>query len=89
MDIQAMLQRAYDYGITYIDKGVVANYIPELAKEDKTRVGGAIVDTDGSVYTVGSDQYQFSIQSIVMILTISKSLLELSLLQSLLIVSLL
>ena len=40
VDIQAILQRAYDYGITYIDKGVVANYIPELAKEDKTRGGG-------------------------------------------------
>lgn len=25
VDIQAILQRAYDYGITYIDKGVVAN----------------------------------------------------------------
>ena len=68
VDIQAMLQQAYDYGITYIDKGVVANYIPELAKEDKTRVGGAIIDTDGSVYTVGSAQYQFSIQSIVKII---------------------
>ena len=65
MEIQSILERAYEYGITYVDKGVVANYIPELAKEDKTRAGAALIDADGVLYTVGAAQYKFSIQSIV------------------------
>ena len=68
MELQAILQRAYEYGMAYIDKGVVANYIPELAKEDKTRAAAAIIDKDGSLYTVGAAQYKFSIQSIVKII---------------------
>ena len=63
-----MLQRAYEYGIQYVDKGVVANYIPELAKEDKTKAGAALIDKNGSLYDVGTSQHKFSIQSIVKII---------------------
>lgn len=68
MEIQDILQQAYEYGIKYIDKGTVANYIPELAKEDKTKVGAALIDKDGSMYDMGCAQHKFSIQSIVKII---------------------
>ena len=68
MEIRDVLQRAYEYGIQYVDKGVVANYIPELAKEDKTKAGAALIDKNGSLYDVGTSQHKFSIQSIVKII---------------------
>ena len=68
VEIRDILQRAYEYGVQYVDNGVVANYIPELAKEDKTKVGAALIDTDGSLYETGSSRHKFSIQSIVKII---------------------
>jgi glutaminase A len=68
VEIRDVLQRAYEYGIQYVDKGVVANYIPELAKEDKTKAGAALIDKNGSLYDVGTSQHKFSIQSIVKII---------------------
>lgn len=68
MEIRDVLRRAYEYGIQYVDKGVVANYIPELAKEDKTKAGAALIDKNGSLYDVGTSQHKFSIQSIVKII---------------------
>lgn len=67
MKIQEVLQKSYDYAIKYTDKGVAANYIPELAKEDKHRAGGAIISKEGELYEVGSARYKFSIQSIIKI----------------------
>ena len=68
MEIQDVLQRAYEYGMQYVDNGVVANYIPELAKEDKTKAGAALIDKNGLLYDVGTSQHKFSIQSIVKII---------------------
>lgn len=68
MELQHILQQAYEYGKQYVDNGVVANYIPELAKEDKTNIAAALVDRTGTLYEIGSSQYQFSIQSIVKII---------------------
>lgn len=68
MDIQAILQRAYDYGMQYVERGVTASYIPDLAKEDKTKAGAALIDKDGSLYEIGVSQYKFSMQSIVKVI---------------------
>ena len=68
VEIRDILQRAYEYGVQYIDNGIVANYIPELAKEDKTKAGAALIDTDGSLYEIGASRHKFSIQSIVKII---------------------
>lgn len=68
MELQHILQLAYEYGKQYVDNGVVANYIPELAKEDKTKIAAALVDKNGTLYDIGSSQYKFSIQSIVKII---------------------
>lgn len=65
MDLKDVLQRAYDYGIKYVDRGVTANYIPELAKEDKTKAGAAIISPDGELFEIGVSHYKFTIQSII------------------------
>ena len=68
MDLNKVLTKAYDYAITYTDAGVPANYIPELAKEDKTKAGCSLISPDGKLYEIGSSRYKFSIQSIIKII---------------------
>lgn len=46
------------------DSGAPAGYIDVLAKADTTRLGVAIAMVDGTVYSAGDDQVEFSIQSI-------------------------
>lgn len=47
-----------------ITDGVVANYIPELAKADANWFGICIATRDGHVYEVGDTRQSFTIQSI-------------------------
>jgi glutaminase len=47
-----------------IDKGDVANYIPELTRADPSWLGIAMVTVDGHVYQVGDSRQGFTIQSI-------------------------
>ncbi len=47
-----------------IDDGKVADYIPELAKANRSWFGISIATVDGQVYEVGDSQQLFSIQSI-------------------------
>ena len=68
MDFQHVLQKAYNYGMLYKERGVTASYIPELAKEDKSRAGATLITPDGTVYEVGDSHYKFSIQSIVKVI---------------------
>lgn len=67
MDFNEVLNKAYEYAIKYTDKGVTANYIPDLAKEDKTRAGCALITPKGELFEAGSCNYKFSIQSIIKI----------------------
>lgn len=60
-----ILEKAYEYGAKYYDYGKVADYIPELAKEDKTKSAISFMDKDGTLYNVGDTAYRFSIQSVV------------------------
>ena len=63
--MQDLLKRAYEEGIKYTDEANVADYIPELAKEDKTKAGVVVIDKDGNVFSEGEVEKTFSIQSIV------------------------
>lgn len=38
VEIRDILQRAYEYGVQYVDNGVVANYIPNLQRKIKQRL---------------------------------------------------
>ena len=86
MDINAQVARspfAPDYELvsdlveeTYekfkdLDKGAVADYIPELAKVDPDLFGIAIVTVDGIVITAGDVKEIFSIQSISKVYTLA------------------
>jgi glutaminase len=47
-----------------VTDGVIATYIPELAKADPDTFGIAVATVDGKVYTVGDADLLFTIQSI-------------------------
>lgn len=64
LNLQKVLQDAYEYGKKYVHKGNVAEYIPELAKEDRERVAAVIIDPSGQIFEVGETRYRFSMQSI-------------------------
>lgn len=64
-----LLQRAYDEAIKLADQGEVADYIPELAKEDKTVAGVSIINKDGEIFEAGDVEKRFSIQSVAKVIT--------------------
>lgn len=47
-----------------IDEGVVADYIPALAKVSRTLFGICVVGVDGAVHSAGDAEHLFSIQSV-------------------------
>ncbi|MDO5040952.1 MAG: glutaminase A [Peptoniphilus sp.] len=62
--MQEILKRAYSYASDYLDQGIVADYIPELGKEDRNNLAGVLIDKDKEIYKIGLHDYKFSIQSI-------------------------
>ena len=46
------------------NSGEVADYIEELAVADPDKLGVALCTTSGNLYSVGDDDYEFTIQSI-------------------------
>ncbi len=46
------------------DSGELADYIDELAAADPDKLGVALCTTSGNLYSVGDDDYEFTIQSI-------------------------
>ncbi|WP_102958356.1 glutaminase [Mangrovicella endophytica] len=56
------------------DRGVVANYIPELGRVDPGAFGIAVVDANGHVATAGDADTPFSIQSISKVFTLTLAL---------------
>ena len=71
IDFQNILNDIAKEVIAEKDKGVVASYIPELAKVDKNKFGISLLDDTGKVYTAGDSSEQFSIQSISKVLSLS------------------
>jgi glutaminase len=56
------------------DRGRVADYIPELAKQDSGRFGIAIATVDGQVFAAGDADEPFSIQSISKVFVLTMAL---------------
>jgi glutaminase len=57
-----------------LDRGEVASYIPELARQDPKAFGLAVIDADGNVAAAGDSDTQFSIQSISKVFTLTLAL---------------
>lgn len=56
--------------------GNVANYIPGLEKSDKNALGLCIMNTNGSIYSVGDCDVKFTIQSVSKPLTLMLAILD-------------
>ncbi|XBO40505.1 glutaminase [Alsobacter sp. KACC 23698] len=56
------------------DRGVVASYIPELARVDPGAFGMAVIDADGNLFEGGDSDTAFSIQSISKVFTLTLAL---------------
>lgn len=67
--MKEILERAYEEGLKYTDQGHVATYIPQLAKEDGSKVAIAAYDPDGSYFEKGEVDKRFSIQSVSKVIT--------------------
>ncbi len=56
------------------DRGIVASYIPQLARVDPGAFGMVVVDTEGNVAAGGDSDAPFSIQSISKVFTLTAAL---------------
>ena len=63
-DLQQVLDEIAAEAASVEDRGVVAQYIPELAKVDPKQLGIAITTVDGTTYRAGDAETAFSVQSI-------------------------
>jgi glutaminase len=70
-DFQNILEKIYKELLIREDKGEVANYIPELAKVDKTKFGIYLNRIHEDNYGVGDAYTKFSIQSISKVFTLA------------------
>ncbi|MBN3751920.1 glutaminase [Paraburkholderia sp. Tr-20389] len=64
MDYSRILEQIHTDLQPWLDKGRVADYIPELATVPANSFGMAVVTTSGDVFRVGQADTRFSIQSI-------------------------
>ncbi|MGG1660233.1 glutaminase A [Brevibacillus sp. NRS-1366] len=58
------LQAVLNQALAYTDKGKVAAYIPELAKEDPGQLGVSVCFPDGTMLSAGNVDVRFTLQSI-------------------------
>ena len=73
-DLQALLDEIGDEMKASEDRGTVADYIPELAKQDSGKFGMAIATVDGKVFLTGDAKDEFSIQSISKVFVLAMAL---------------
>ena len=57
-----------------VDKGQVANYIPEISNVDPNKFGISILDENAQLYSSGDAKEEFSIQSISKVLSLSMAI---------------
>eukprot|EP00911_Craspedida_sp_UC1_P000840 UC1_evm3s642 len=63
-EITAELERAYEAQLEN-QEGHVASYIPDLAEVNEELFSVALAGTDGSLWTIGDDKIEFTLQSSV------------------------
>lgn len=73
IDYEAILNEIYSSLKKQKDRGAVADYIPELAKADKNKLGIHLKLIDGKNFCVGDAAEKFSIQSISKVFSLSKA----------------
>ena len=74
--MDGLLMQALEHCRPYTTQGRVANYIPELAKVDSSKLGLCIVDLQGNVHGVGDWQEYFTMQSVVKPLILLQALMD-------------
>lgn len=72
--MQNVLEEALEIGQSYIAAGKCADYIPELGKQDKSKLGISVFTKGGERYSVGDTKKRFTIQSISKVVTLSLAL---------------
>ena len=73
-DLQQVLDEIASEAASEEDRGVVAQYIPELAKVDPKQFGIAVTTPDGRVFAAGDAATGFSIQSVSKVFTLALAL---------------
>ena len=74
--MKELLQKIIDNCIGFVADGKVADYIPELAKVDKHKLGISVVMGDGSVCSAGDYDNRFTMQSVVKPLIFLQALMD-------------
>lgn len=74
MDLAAILTDIATRAAETVDRGRVADYIPELARIDPGHFGIAVASADGAVFQAGEAEVGFSIQSISKVFTLAIAL---------------
>lgn len=72
--MQALLTEIADAAARNPEKGKVADYIPELARIDPDQFGIAVALANGRVFTAGSAETPFSIQSVSKVFALALAL---------------
>lgn len=73
-DLQALVDDIHREIVARIERGKVADYIPQLAKVDPKQFGIAITTVDGQEFVAGEADAAFSIQSISKVFTLTLAL---------------
>lgn len=73
-NVERVFSEAYYIGRASTAKGVVAAYIPELAKADPTAFGLFMLDRSGNSLSFGDYETRFSIQSICKVIILAAAL---------------
>lgn len=71
-----ILDNAIKYGLTHVDKGKTAAYIPELRKVDPRQLGISILQGDGKILSSGDCDKKFTIQSISKTVSLMLALMD-------------
>lgn len=74
IDLQDLIEQARLQASARLGQGRVADYIPELAKVDASKLGIAVATVDGQLASCGDAEELFSIQSISKVFTLTLAL---------------
>ena len=76
MVMNHLLQNILNDCYPYIKDGKLADYIPELAKVDKQRLGLCLITSDAKMECVGDYDFKFTVQSIIKPIILLMSILD-------------
>lgn len=74
--MERLLEQLTEECSSYTNQGKLANYIPELAKADASKLGAYLISSDGKHFCSGDYMQKFTIQSIVKPILLLQALLD-------------